>query len=184
MFWFTKRKLRNDSLLFHRAFQKALTQLKFDITRPTDVRGFVCKMPRASRGDSRKPSLQIREFLSLLWQRRTNIREAKSDRHRSRGLHYSKGVGVLHSAALLDSRKLTGEKQPSVDGSPISTSFPTSSDRFTETLCPRAEHAVFGCRNSVRSPSSNHTSRSANSECALAARNRESTDVASMIIRN
>lgn len=142
--------------------RKALTQLKFDIRGPTDARGIICKTPRASRGDSRKPSLQIREFLSLLWQRRTNVREAKSDRHRSRGLHYSKGVGVLHSAALLDSRKLTGEKQPSVEGSPISSSF--LRQVHGDPLPPCAEHAVFSCRNSVRSPSSNHISCSTNWE--------------------
>jgi len=114
---------KRQAAISSRVSRKALTQLKFDVRGPTDVRGIICKTPRTSRGDSRKPSLQIREFLSLLWQRRTSVREAKSDRHRSRGLHYSKGVGVLHSAALLDSRKLTGEKQPSVEGSPISSSF-------------------------------------------------------------
>lgn len=117
--------------------RKALTQLKFDVRGPTDARGIICKTPRASRGDSRKPSLQIREFLSLLWQRRTNVREAKSDRHRSRGLHYSKGVGVLHSAALLDSRKLTGEKQPSVEGcfSHLFVLSPTDSRRPSASAC-------------------------------------------------
>lgn len=144
--------------------RKALTQLKFDVRGPADIRGIICKTPRTSRGDSRKPSLQIREFLSLLWQRRTSVREAKSDRHRSRGLHYSKGVGVLHSAALLDSRKLTGEKQPSVEGSPISSSF--LRQVHGDPLPPCAEHAVFSYRNSVRSPSSNHISCSTNWEYA------------------
>lgn len=71
----------------------------------------------------RKASLEIRRFLSPRRKERTSVPEEKSDRHRSRGLHYSKGVGVLHSAALLDPRMLTGVKQPSVSSSSTSASI-------------------------------------------------------------
>lgn len=48
------------------------------------------------------------------WTHPCRMLEAKSDRHRepSQGLHYSKGVGVLRSAAPLDTVKLTGPTQP------------------------------------------------------------------------
>lgn len=60
----------------------------------------------------------------------------------------------MHSAALLDSRKLTGERQPSVDGSPIIASYPrVLRDRFTETVCRcrLCRQTAPGPRNSVRS---------------------------------